>query len=808
MNVQVDGQQFAVRIDTTSGELVVPDTSIVSHHTYLPMGGLTPMGPGHRKLQAMPKMPKDHDGFSISSATPIDCHSTDCVAISAKDSVNIPSICDKKSPDGSWICAASSDNVNTQGVGSCEPNPKVSKGVQTACKDHLNPSCGTVLGYGYTCSQDMGIFGIKGKVLSDYCPESCGKCPKADGPKRYCRDNDKWTDAQGNNCQAYAQNLKDKCFSSTAYFACPQSCGACGDCCAPNGGCFFSETFHYGGKATGSKFTGEVSFSDVQDAPANVQTNFAVASYTDKFEPNAEVDGVWGLAPGKLCNPACSPNTIEKFMDPMNAKIGLCLDRNGNSSSMDIGNPDPHHYTGSISTIPLDDVAVANHLYMVSAPSSVFIGNNDLGFTGLSSVKTVFDINTQSAILLPEAMMTLLENKITTAVPSIAAGIDTSDAFGSCTGPLPKGTDWKAKLPTITFKFGNTVITLAADVYLRKVELAGQTRLCPSVTGFKGSQIVFGLPVIRTKYFVFDRAEGSQNVGVAEQGDCSVGTPTKGGCVKGHEWQCDDGACIPADYYRDSIFDCLDGSDEAPPPPPPPPVKCPFPAPKIANGYTKISAGSDYGKLVVTHCNDKFQPSGDQVVYCNKDRAGEWEKPVSTCVPAKSGGGGGGSCTEKQMNGMTCGGFLQQMGRCPSGKGCKQSDCNWAANYRFDCSCSCKAASSGPSKCDALKVKVQAACTTGGGNVFGCPNKDLKITNCGKGKCKSDQCGDGNSCKPLRNGGCSAYGSSFVACKPCNVCALPCTLLLADHSSDVSQCNIKLPGAWGVYAGMLLQICK
>ena len=180
-----------------------------------------------------------------------------------------------------------------------------------------------------------------------------------------------------------------------------------------------------------------------------------------------------------------------------------------------------------------------------------------------------------------------------------------------------------------------------------------------------------------------------------------------------------------------------------------------------------------------------------------------------TCVASGAfAAGGGGSCTEKKTNGMSCLSLLKNVGKCRS-KPCKQSDCDWAHNnYRFDCKCTCSASAGGGGggggdKCAALTAKVATACGSGG-NVFGCPNKDLKVTNCGKGKCKSDECGDGHSCTPSTNGQCPT-GSVF--CKPCNVCALPCTMLIIDQLAEMSKCKISLPGSWGRYAGTLNMIC-
>ena len=118
----------------------------------------------------------------------------------------VPTICRKKDIKGGWECPAAADSASGQaGVGVCETHPGAASGPVTACADHLNPSCGTVLGYGYTCTQDMGIFGaaLKGKLLSSFCPESCHTCPAASGPTRYCTDNTKWKDGDGYGCSDY-----------------------------------------------------------------------------------------------------------------------------------------------------------------------------------------------------------------------------------------------------------------------------------------------------------------------------------------------------------------------------------------------------------------------------------------------------------------------------------------------------------------------------------------------------------------------------------------------------------------------------
>ena len=96
--------------------------------------------------------------------------------------------------------------------------------------------------------------------------------------------------------------------------------------------------------------------------------------------------------------------------------------------------------------------------------------------------------------------------------------------------------------------------------------------------------------------------------------------------------------------------------------------------------------------------------------------------------------------------------------------------------------------------CSQLQTKVASLCPTDASNVFGCDDKDAKIANCAC--CKSDECADSSSCRARGSGTCS---TGFVSCQPCNVCALPCTLLIVDYLSQLGDCDQVLPGSWGKY---------
>ena len=120
------------------------------------------------------------------------------------------------------------------------------------------------------------------------------------------------------------------------------TCGACGDCCDSTSGCFFKTTFNDGSAVSGTKYTGDVTIADAmvgsRVAPQTATGVFGVISYAEThFEPNTEIDGVWGLSVGETCNPACSNNTLDSFFSSDggdNMKIGLCL-------AKDEGSPRP-----------------------------------------------------------------------------------------------------------------------------------------------------------------------------------------------------------------------------------------------------------------------------------------------------------------------------------------------------------------------------------------------------------------------------------------------------------------------------------
>lgn len=834
-DVTVGGQIMTVRIDTTSNALFVPGADAKGFNGT-----------------------KEHSGAGMSSVTAIDCHSTDCVAIRGSSADHVPTICTKKTADGKWQCPTPSDGA-PPGAGICEVHPGAVTGPVTACADHLNPPCPTVLGMGYKCDLDMKAFSpsLAGKHLSDFCPQSCKMCGGGGaGPTRFCSDNGAWKDSTGNACEAYAAGgpKASACFSSSAYIACPKSCGACGDCCDQGGGCFFRHNFNDGSTATGTTAKSQVGFAEASPMISAVDTVVKIVGFTDTlYEPNTGIDGVLGLGVGETCDPACQRNTIDKFLNmanpaqlapgtgdaPMgaggpaahrrlqddgNAVVGLCLGDDSHQehkpSSMDIGGAHPDHYNGAVTTIPLNSVGVDNNYYAVDPMSSFKVGTAPLTGDQITKANVIFDLNTKF-VLLPDLLFEAYKLKLGTVADTLFGDMQTSAVFGAgCAGPLHTDNDWEHNLPTLTLQWaGGQTLTLSPDVYMLPIVIGNLTHVCSRVQGYKGANILLGQAVLRSKYFVLDRNSGTPSVGWATKADCAAGTNGQQSACKVNEWKCKNNQCIPKANYKDGITDCFDNSDEPPKPPPPPPAKCPrgptddFVSGKkvapytTAHGRFKLSAGSDYGNLAVLHCDEGYKPSGDQTVYCNAKRGEGYEKPFSTCVPdaGGGGGGGGGSCTERKTNGMTCGNLLKQVGKCPKGSGCKQADCNWATrSYRFDCKCTCL---TGSDPCTVLRTKVAAACKPIVGNVFGCADKEAKIKNCGDGKCKSSECGDGNTCRPQIGGSCAAYGSTFVGCKPCNVCTLPCVSLFVDHSQKMAQCKVSLPGKWRLYAGTLGMIC-
>ena len=262
----------------------------------------------------------------------------------------------------------------------------------SCCVDHL--SCGAALPQccpyvvnqlRYNCSWSMQYLTHKPstQLISDFCPETCQTCGQKS--TKVCIDNVAYKDANGQGCAAYQPggSQHNQCFVGSAYVACPAACGSCGDCCGNGDGCFFSEKYvDLKSNVKGTRYEDKLKFGTME---AGVSFG-VVEHYAPNTFPNKEVDGVFGmswpcnqsqvsaclgsheqgLCPselvltactlwhciglgfGRACNPGCSDSSIDQYLDgqAMEKKIGLCLNENSDSSSMDLGDFVSTHYTG------------------------------------------------------------------------------------------------------------------------------------------------------------------------------------------------------------------------------------------------------------------------------------------------------------------------------------------------------------------------------------------------------------------------------------------------------------------------------
>ena len=135
-----------------------------------------------------------YDNTKSTTSNPVGCHSMDCVGYWSKDtyqdallaggsSGGFPSICEL-TKNGMPVCPRSNTSYAQKyagnGHGTCKLNTTFTKvGAATECKDHLNPSCKSLLNdYNgmFTCeTADMQRLGLQ-KPFKDYCPDSCGLC--------------------------------------------------------------------------------------------------------------------------------------------------------------------------------------------------------------------------------------------------------------------------------------------------------------------------------------------------------------------------------------------------------------------------------------------------------------------------------------------------------------------------------------------------------------------------------------------------------------------------------------------------------
>eukprot|EP01046_Picozoa_sp_COSAG06_P001848 COSAG06_NODE_62_length_27058_cov_17.867725_5_plen_977_part_00 len=516
------------------------------------------------------------------SLAPVECHSADCVGpygISA-DAEAVPMICPLKNSGGDDVCPRYGGGGQT-GKGNCVADDSVQVGEAVLCVDHLNPPCPDVVNvYGYPCDTDVGDFdpSRRGHLLSEYCPETCGMC--TEGPLRYCQDNDQWTDDRGRGCSQYARSraLQNTCFSTVAYTACPEACGACGDCCTDvwNGEtsakCFFFINIKsgLGSTVTGGKFRDTIQvMTGENEALQAPDAMLGVFNYIEgDFEPNRNYDGIFGLAPGdRTCTPSCSQTLWDDFYQTSKLinptardMFALCLA--GDVPSWDVGgvrqgkfvdeNADGSIDEGDVRWLPLIDAPEGHselQEWLVGGPSMIRVGNFPLDLTvaAMQQHSIRFDTAT-TKILLPREVYiawrytfltqyAILDDGATVEKEGYeaTAGFDMMNTTHGCAGPIRNDYDPDVELPsfwiTVQDEAGHDV-ELVIDarhwaIMRTSVEglpriPRGQAYICMAVGVSVTNEIIMGTVFMREYYTIFDR--GDKRIGVALADDCSIGT--------------------------------------------------------------------------------------------------------------------------------------------------------------------------------------------------------------------------------------------------------------------------------------------
>ena len=318
---------------------------------------------------------------------------------------------------------------------------------------------------------------------------------------------------------------------------------------------------------------------------------------------------------------------------------------------------------------------------------------------------------------------------------------------------------------------------------------------------------------------VISRDEAGETLGFADKGNCAFNVDVTSGdpsqCYPS-EMKCGDGTCIPKTSMNDQVFDCLDGTDE-------PggvnrverckmsPVTGTGAVPKgpglwrTGNGKVQMQdAVSPQGmKIALLYCDTGYTPVGDSQVYCNSNAkasgnvaTGGWESQFPA-TPCKLLTASSTSCIEaKGPGGITCGQLLVATGKCATGQGCDQTDCDWAkSTYSLDCTCNCAAANN---ECQTLQTIMDGVCKaeTVMTSPFTCDT--IAAPTC-------VACNASQTSNPA--GECVAAGVGQQACTPCSPCAHPCTLAIVDHYDTMMKCNTNLTGSWGPYTASIQSTC-
>jgi hypothetical protein len=556
----------------------------------------------------------------------VSCHSDDCAGVYTRtrseiaeegQPVSLPTICTVKDTRGEDMCPRG----DAEGLGSCVDPLHNNIGDEfrnahiTVCGDSLSldglcttpeECCTLALSSYYAdyfpggCDASMVPFGVGG-TLRAYCPHTCGDCVKDDGAIRYCADDLQWTDINGNTCDAYrSAPLHSQCFASSAFLACPEACGACGDCCASREACWF-----YSDSGTDATFSGGKASVQLTlgRAESLVQADAFVVGVFDHIRGQPEpfvssaLDGMMGLGlEDRNCYPSCQDGFLASLSHDVGNLYALCGNNEFGYMSVDFGQIHPEHIQDTNGDGKRDeydilwlkvvdqDTGASYPEWLTNAPISLRLGPYDIfkeaakrGFDAgnLANSKMQFDL-ASPGIFLPlnlfQAFVFVLQytfdyTSVRTFGPKQIPMAFLLNTSHSCGGPVPADYNPSADFPAFSIGMAGSVgheyfATLDGADYVYKTDgapgmpsaLPGEVYICLAIRLHDQDVVNLGIPFYKSFYTVFDKQ--NMRIGIsratncaADSGETSLGYADGADC-RPHCPSSENGACAssPCQY--------------------------------------------------------------------------------------------------------------------------------------------------------------------------------------------------------------------------------------------------------------------